>query len=92
MAPRTPSYTDHVATRNVTITLDEDTARWVRVEAAKQDMSISKLVARMLRSKMAEDQGYEASMGSFLSRGPRVLKHRGGYPTRDDLHDRADLR
>lgn len=35
--------------RNVTITLDEEVARWVRIEAAKRETSVSRLVGEMLR-------------------------------------------
>lgn len=78
--------------RNVTITLDEGTARWIRLEAARQDTSVSVLVGAWLRHLMVEDHEYEPAMRSYLSRAPRPLKRGGGYPSRDELHDRADLR
>ena len=78
--------------RNVTITLDEETARWVRIEAARQDTSVSKLVGALLRRQMDDEQEYERAFQSFLSRGARTLKDGAGYPRRDELHDRAGLR
>lgn len=79
--------------RNVTITLDEETARWARLEAARREMSVSRLVGQMLRDYMTATNGYETAMDDFLSRRPRALKKRGSkYPRRDDLHDRAGLR
>ncbi len=79
--------------RNVTIALDEDTARWLRVEAARQDISVSRFVAELLGRYMGSAGGYEQSMKEFLSRGPRELKGKGtAYPSRDELHDRAGLR
>ena len=38
--------------KNVTITLDEETARWARVEAAHRDMSVSRLIAELLQEHM----------------------------------------
>jgi predicted nucleic acid-binding protein len=40
--------------RIITITVDEDVARWARIEAAKEDTSVSRLVGEMLRERMAE--------------------------------------
>ena len=45
--------------RNVTITLDDETAAWARIEAARRDTSVSRLVGEMLREKMARDNAYE---------------------------------
>jgi len=33
--------------KNVTITLDEETAAWARVHAAKQNMSVSRMIGEM---------------------------------------------
>ena len=79
--------------RNVTVSLDEETARWARIEAARRDISVSAFLAEILEERMSQTAGYEDSRKDFLGRGPRRLKPEGaGYPTRDDLHDRAGLR
>jgi len=78
--------------KNVTITLDEEVARWARLEAAAEETSVSKLVGGLLRRQMLEQRGYQAAMEQFLARRPRRLKQRGGYPSREELHDRAGLR
>lgn len=77
-----------MVTRNVTIVVDEETARWVRVEAARHDMSVSRFVGELLHRGMAEDQQYERAMASFLARHPRPLKEGGGYPGRAAVHAR----
>jgi hypothetical protein len=75
--------------KNVTITLDEDVARWVRLRAAQQETSVSRLVGQMLRDKMPEEQSYEAAMRDYLARPPRKLKKPGvRYPRRVDLYGR----
>lgn len=35
---------------NITITLDDETARWARITADKRDTSVSKLLGEMLRA------------------------------------------
>lgn len=78
--------------RNVTITLDEETARWARMEAARRDTSVSRLVGELLAAHMKAETSYETAMKAFLARRPQKLKRAGKYPSRDDLHDRARLR
>ncbi len=38
--------------RNVTVTLEEDVAKWARIEAARRDTSVSRLLGEMLKEKM----------------------------------------
>jgi len=80
--------------KNVTITLDEETAAWARVRAAQRNLSLSRFVGELLEQQMHEAREYEQAMRRYLSRGPfRALKGRAErYPTRDELHDRARLR
>jgi hypothetical protein len=78
--------------RNVTITLDEETARWARVEAAHRDMSVSRLIGELLREHMRAQATYEDAMRRHLARAPTMLKETARYPSREELHDRAGLR
>jgi len=75
--------------KNVTITLDEEVARWARVRAAERDTSLSRLVGELLREKMAEEERYQAARQQYLSQPPRELKSREAkYPSREELHER----
>jgi len=75
--------------KNVTITLDEEVARWARIKAAEQETSISKLVGEMLREKMRNEQSYQSAMQRFLSQQPLRLSEPGtSYPNREELHER----
>ena len=38
--------------RNITITLEEELARWARIEAARSDTSVSRLLAEILRERL----------------------------------------
>lgn len=79
--------------RNVTITLDEDTARWARIEAARRDTSVSRFVGALLREKMKADDAYEAARRRFLSKAPYLEPVSGRQlPSRAEMHDRAGLR
>lgn len=79
--------------RNVTITLEEEVARWVRVRAAEENTSVSRLVGELLRQQMKDEQAYGAAMKRYLSKKPKQLKRRGDLsPERAELHDRSHLR
>ena len=56
--------------RNVTITLEENVARWARMEAARRDTSVSQLLAGILKERMNEKDSYEAAMRRALARKP----------------------
>ena len=79
--------------KNVTVTLDDEVARWARIWAARHNTSVSKLLGELLAERMREETGYEAAMKRFLSRRPKRLKKKGEpYPRRDALHERDLLR
>ena len=50
-------YTNFVSStrrlRNVTVTLEEEVAQWARIEAARQDTSVSRLLGALLRERMS---------------------------------------
>ena len=54
-------YTDLVSRinrlRNVTVSLEEDVARWARIEAARQDTSVSRLLGALLKERMEKSAG-----------------------------------
>ena len=54
--------------KNVTITLDEETANWARVYAAQNDMSVSRLVGEMLARRMQEVSEYDRAKRAWLFR------------------------
>lgn len=79
--------------KNVTVTLDDETARWARVEAARRDTSVSRMLGDLLRREMEGQEAYERAMERFFAQTPAVHRADGRpLPTRDELHDRASLR
>ena len=77
--------------KNVTISLDEKVAKWARIQAAEQEMSVSRFIGEMLRATMLGTQRYQKAMRRNLARKPVTLSS-GSYPSREELHERALLR
>jgi hypothetical protein len=77
--------------KNVTITLNEEVARWARMEAAKADTSVSRLLGQILEERMAQQDEYSKAMKRALGRKP-FLKSDGKYPSREEAHERGGLR
>jgi hypothetical protein len=78
--------------KNITITLDERTAAWVRIYAAERGKSISRLLGEILQERMREVRDYDDAMRRHLAKKPFKFQWTGGRPSRDELHDRANLR
>ena len=79
--------------QNITITVDEQAAAWARVQAAEQNMSLSRYVGEMLHEKMRHSREYQAAYRAFLAEKPLDLKGPWEpYPTREELYDRPVLR
>ena len=79
--------------KNVTITLPEDLARWLRVRAAEDDRSVSGGGPSFWRRCVAGEDEYEVAMKAFMAVKPRRMDWVDGRkPIRADLHDRAGFR
>ncbi len=75
--------------KNVTITLDEEVARWARIRAAERNISVSRFLGELLKEEMRAEEGYRQAMEHFLARKPKILKKATDrYPKREDLYDR----
>jgi hypothetical protein len=77
--------------KNVTISMDEETLGWVRVEAAKAGLSVSRWIAQRLQgmnNERAVKAAAAARMMAFLDAGPRFDLSENGKITidRDDLY------
>lgn len=79
--------------KNVTITMEEDTARWARIEAAKRDVSLSRFLGEILHERMVGQDAYVTARERYFAQEARVHRRLGQrLPTRDELHDRSGLR
>ena len=75
--------------KNVTVSMEEGVADWARIEAARRNTSVSRLVGEMLAEKMRHDDAYERAMNEWVSRD-RAWKSDGApYPSREKTNDRS---
>ena len=76
--------------KNITITLDTELAHWARRKAAEENISVSKLLARMLERQMRASDSYwrafeewkkrDRDLGAGIDASKRF--------TRDEAHER----
>jgi len=79
--------------KNLTITLDEETAARARVQAAERNMSLSRYIGEVLREQMRNSDDYEAAYRAWRAEKPFPLKGPAErYPKREELYDRPVLR
>lgn len=79
--------------KNITITLDDDTAHRARVRAAERNVSLSRYIGEVVRKDIRESNTYQEAMQRYLSSNLVIHRQPGERrPTRDELHDRDALR
>ena len=79
--------------KNVTVTLPEEVAAWLRVRAAEDGRSVSRWLAELLEGMRRGEDEYDLAMERLLARKPRRLNWVDGRrPTREELHDGTGLR
>lgn len=79
--------------KNITITLDTETAKWVRVRAAEENKSVSRFVGDLLQQQMKDKAAYLRAMRTFLSKPPYKLRGPAEpLPKREELYDRPGIR
>ncbi|MBE7939996.1 MULTISPECIES: CopG family transcriptional regulator [Ramlibacter] len=77
--------------KNVTVTMEDSVAEWARLEAARRNTSVSRLVGEMLAEKMRYDDLYERAMREVLEFKSLGCSD-GRYPGREQTDDRGDPR
>jgi hypothetical protein len=79
--------------KNITISLDEKMADWLRVNAAKRGLSVSRFVGDLVHERMREARDYNEAMRQFFAEKPFFFGWADGRrPTREEIHDRARAR
>ena len=78
--------------KNLTITLPDGLARWLRLQAAGDDRSVSRWIAELLERMRRREEDYQEAMESYLAMKPRRFDRPDGRkPTRQELYDRRGL-
>jgi predicted nucleic acid-binding protein len=78
-----------MAVRNVTVSVEEDVALWARLEAARRDTSVSRLLGNFLKERMTRESRCDQAMQSALARPPFQASD-GRYLSREQVHDAAE--
>ena len=78
--------------RNVTVTLDEEVARWARVWAAKHDTSVSRMLGDVLREKMEQEDAYWKAFEEWKAIKPWPILKGAPRPTREEIYAERDER
>ena len=77
--------------KNVTVTMEDSVADWARMEAARRNTSVSRLVGQMLAEKMRHDDAYERAMNEWRNRQRFYASDGAPYPRRDDAAPRGPV-
>ena len=72
--------------KNVTVTMEDSVADWARMEAARRNTSVSRLIGEMLAEKMRRDDAYERAMQEWLTRDVSYRSDGTPYPKREELY------
>lgn len=72
--------------KNVTITVEESALEWARIEAARRNTSVSRLVGEMLAEKMRHDDAYERAYREWQADQRSWASSGAPYPTRDEIY------
>lgn len=82
--------------KNVTITVEDDVLEWARIEAAKRNSSVSRMVGEYMSEMRKRADSYEHAYQSWVATtkvSPIGWVSDGSrYPTRDETYDRASAR
>lgn len=70
--------------KNVTVTMEDSVAEWARLEAARRNTSVSRLIGEMLGEKMRRTDAYTRAMNEALKFRPLPLQ--GEYLKRDEIY------
>jgi hypothetical protein len=70
--------------KNLTITVEDAALEWARIEAAKRNTSVSRLVGEMIAEKMRHVGAYGRAMQEALQFDP--LPFEGAYLQRDEMY------
>ena len=76
--------------KNVTVSMDDIVAEWARMEAARRNTSVSRLVGQMLAEKMRHDDAYERAMNEWRNRQRPYASDGAPYPRREPANLSSD--
>jgi beta-xylosidase len=72
--------------KNVTVTMEDHVADWARMEAARRNTSVSRLVGELLAEKMRHDDAYERAMREWFAHDVHHTSDGTPYPKREEIY------
>jgi hypothetical protein len=82
-----------IAVKNITVTLDEKMAAWLRQNAAQRGISVSRFLGDLVHERMREARDYNEAKRRFFAHKPIDFEWADGHrPTREEINDRARAR
>ena len=72
--------------KNVTITVEDSALEWARIEAAKRNTSVSRLVGEMLVEKMQREDAYARAEREWLADDVTFTSSAQPYPCRAEIY------
>jgi hypothetical protein len=75
--------------KNVTITVEDNVLEWARIEAAKRNTSVSRMVGELLAEKMRHDDAYQRAYEEWKADRAKFNSNGQPYPKREELYDRG---
>jgi plasmid stability protein len=73
--------------KNVTVTMDEKLLERVRIRAAREGKSVSRLMSEAAESLVGRTLTQKEALDDILARPPLSLTVDGRAPSRDDIYD-----
>jgi hypothetical protein len=78
--------------KNVTISMDEDTANWARVEAARAGQSLSSWVGVQLAKLKGGASDFETDLVAILQTPRSAMSDGGRTFNREEIYDRPVMK
>ena len=74
--------------RNVTLSLPEDVALWVRLKAAQDDTSVSSFLSSLLQERMRDEETFDTAYRQWRRSRPIAGINAAKRMSRDEVHER----
>jgi hypothetical protein len=73
--------------KNVTVSMEDSVADWARMEAARRNTSVSRMLGELLAEKMRQNDAYDRNMREAIQFKDWGVAE-GGFLTRDEANAR----
>lgn len=70
--------------KNITISMDDADAEWIRVAAAKQNLSVSRMLGEQVGEMRRREDAYERAFQNWLGKERRWKSDGRPWPARGD--------